>query len=205
MFKKLVVSLFLMLLGNVSFAVVSPDIDRDQNGVPLSAIHGKSGGSWVAVKVSTDGTIATSGGSSFTLTPGTTIYATESQIGLLQRTTVHLDAPITISDVDVTGSTVSVNDTRYINKTSSGTSGLITSATSATITVTDNVDSWSFIYKDSLQGRFINIQPSIYGTNVPLEGGDVYDKVLSIPAAVTFSVTGLIISTTLQYEITTIK
>lgn len=103
-------------------------------------------------------------------------------------------------------SPTTVNDARYLNKTSSGSvAGLITGVTSATITVSANVTSFGFLVKDSVKGNYISIQPTGYISAIKLTDGDADNEKVEVPQAMTFNLTNLQLTTTVQYNISAVK
>lgn len=104
--------------------------------------------------------------------------------------------------VDASGSTIS--DDRYANKVSSGTSGMITGVTSATITVSDKVAAWSFYMDNSANGSYATIVPSLWGTGIKLKDGQSDSEEIDVPSACTFTVS-MPVTSTITYTIRTVK
>ena len=109
-----------------------------------------------------------------------------------------------IDPVDVGGSTVIVKSI-YDGKVSSGTSGLITGVTSAIITISEQVRSWSFKTRDLANTESMTkITPNLFATDITLFDGDADSEIIDIPVPITFSVT-IPITSTMTYVITTLK
>lgn len=97
-------------------------------------------------------------------------------------------------------------DARYQAKVSSGTAGKITGVTSSSITVSDNVSKFTFKYRnDADASQYMSVSNSIMGGASYLADGDVVSVEVITPAPVTFTISDLSASATLQYIITTLK
>jgi hypothetical protein len=109
-------------------------------------------------------------------------------------------------DVVISSGNVTNDDIRYSGKISSGTAGIITGTTSATITISDKVCNYSFIMKNAANiGEYINILNSITVGADYLADGDYISVDIVVPAAITFNLNSLPVSCTIQYHINTIK
>ena len=100
---------------------------------------------------------------------------------------------------------VTVSDKRYSNVNSSGTAGIITAATSGTITIAEKVVSYSFLYKSADGTNMIRIKNAINGDGVCLFNLDENQRDVTIPVALTFSLSNLLVGDTVQYDIGTIN
>jgi hypothetical protein len=100
---------------------------------------------------------------------------------------------------------VTVSDKRYSNVNSSGTAGIITAATSGTITIAGKVTSYSFLYKSSVGTNMIRIKNAINGDGICLFNLDETDRNIDIPVALTFSLSNLLVGDTVQYDIGTLQ
>jgi hypothetical protein len=122
-------------------------------------------------------------------------------------------AQSSLSSIDTTtgkmymalGSSIPVVNLPYSNMNSSGTAGLITGATSATITVTEKVYNYSFLYKSSDTTHAINIKNSINRNGVYLFNYDENERAVPVPVAITFTLSDLLIGDTVQYDIGTLQ
>jgi hypothetical protein len=144
-----------------------------------------------------------------------------AEASLLQRPTVHMDSPVDVNNFpgDYPDSTVAdflaAGTTTYeknpaklyegqIVYKSSGTSGLITGVTSFTVTVADKVRSFSFLY-ESPTGEYSKIEPSYTGTPISLNDGKYINTIIDYPQAITFSVTNMVVGSTMTWNVPTIK
>jgi len=126
-------------------------------------------------------------------TAASTLSNIESNQALLQRPTIYMNYPIPVYE----------DQTIFI---SSGTSGMVTSATSQTITVTDKVKRYFFYY-------FNNGDTSTYCTikNNRIGGADYLTDGLWVrgkfdyAVATTFTVTDLVAGATFHWKIETDK
>ncbi len=104
----------------------------------------------------------------------------------------------------VSSGTITVTDSHFANKVSSGTSGLITGQATATVTVADNVVAWSFLMENVGSNEYASITPSIWGTPIKLKDGQSNSEYVDIPAPVTFTIT-LPATSTMTYTARTVK
>jgi hypothetical protein len=138
-----------------------------------------------------------------TLLPGTTVFVTPAAGAsfTVSGSTVNVG---NLSDIQVSGSTVSVVD-RYYQKISSGTSGLLTGVTTAVIVVTEPVSGWSFKHRNLIATESIaTINQDLYGTNISLFDGDADSEAVDVARAVTFNIS-MPVTSTLTYVINTLK
>jgi hypothetical protein len=103
------------------------------------------------------------------------------------------------------GSSIPVVNLPYANMNSSGTAGIITGATSGTITITEKVYNYSFLYKSSDTTHAINIKNSINRNGVYLFNYDENERAVPVPVAITFTLSDLLIGDTVQYDIGTLQ
>ena len=112
---------------------------------------------------------------------------------------------IVIAPYSISNTGFIMRDSRFENKVSSGTSGLLTGVTTGVITITDNVISWSFLIENiNNTSTYGVIVPSIWGTNISLRSGQSDTEYVDIPAPVTFTYS-IPITSTMTYTIRTLK
>jgi len=161
-----------------------------------------------------------------TLLQKPTSYLTESQVTLLQRPTAHIDnfptdypdstAQSSLSTIETNTSlcarpTVHMDSPLilYSGQTvliSSGTAGKLTGVTSATITVSDKVSGYSFLYKNNGDtSTYSQVKLPLIGDPIYLSHGDSVADKIEYPVAVTFQLSELAVTSTMQYVIRTIK
>lgn len=137
---------------------------------------------------------------------GTITVNTEPNIWVTSGNIIVDNLNPSYKDIVVSSGNIINDDIRYSGKISSGTAGIITGATSATITISDKVCNYSFIMKNSADiGQFVNITNSIMEGADYLADGDYINNDIVIPAAITFQLNSLPASCTIQYHINTIK
>jgi len=107
--------------------------------------------------------------------------------------------------VQVIGSSLPVVNLPYMNMNSSGTAGIITGATSGTITIAEKVYNYCFLYKSSDTTHAVNIKNSINRNGIYLFNYDENERAVPIPVALTFTITDLLLGDTVQYDIGTLQ
>ena len=98
MFKKLGVAVLgLLCIGALSFAALTPEIERDENGVPGAAVSGKSpAGTRVEMAVDANGNVGTT-----PATGSTTTVKDERYAGKVSSGTAGLITGVTTSTITV--------------------------------------------------------------------------------------------------------
>jgi hypothetical protein len=144
-----------------------------------------------------------------------------SQSGLLSRPTVHIDAPIDINNFpgdypdDTVATLLAAGTTTYEKNPaklyegqtiykSSGTAGKLTSASGITITITDKVTNYSFLY-ESPTSEYCKIEPSHMGVPTYLNDGKFTNPKVDYPQAITFTISDMVVGSTLTWVIPTVK
>jgi Flp pilus assembly protein TadG len=87
---------------------------------------------------------------------------------------------------------------------SSGTAGLLTSATGTTITITDKVKAFYFMY-ESPSSEYCKIESSYMGVPIYLNDGKYTNIPIDYPQAVTFTISNMVVGSTLTWVVPTLK
>jgi len=87
---------------------------------------------------------------------------------------------------------------------SSGTAGLLTSATGVTITVADKVKAFYFLY-ESPSGEYCKIEPSTWGVPIRLSDGKYSNILVDYPEAITFTISDMVVGSTLTWVVPVVK
>lgn len=93
----------------------------------------------------------------------------------------------------------------YENKVSTGIGGILTGVTSASISASDNVTGWSFVYRNLVNTESIaTISDSLTGDIIYLFDGHYENYEVDIPQGVDFTIT-MPVESTMTYRVKTIK
>lgn len=96
---------------------------------------------------------------------------------------------------------VTTSDERWTNRVSTGTNGIITAATSATITIANPVRGYNFTFINASDSSVVaTVTPSLTGTAMSFFDGFYKNIIVEKPEAITFEVS-LPITSTMTYEI----
>jgi hypothetical protein len=149
-----------------------------------------------------------------TLLQNPTAYITQSQIDSLNAE-VHASSKAVTEKLTDIQNTLNAGTTTYEKNPaklyegqtvyeSSGTAGHITSATGITITILDKVTDFYFLY-ESPSSELCKIEPSIFGVPITLGDGKFCNVPVKYPVATTFTVSDMVVGSSLTWIIPTCK
>jgi len=143
-----------------------------------------------------------------------TVYITQSQIDSLNNE-VHASSNAITEKLTGIQNTLNAGTTTYEKNPaklyegqtvykSSGTAGHITSVTGVTITISDKVTDFYFLY-ESPSAELCKIEPSTWGVPISLGDGKFCNVIVRYPEAITFTVSNMVVGSSLTWVVPTAK